>query len=102
MSRCYREVGGAGDVYIGPHQKVPLYVYLYRFILRPSDFENLIGQKSILLADFNFVYMGILPFFLCILFLIKSKFLTLTDSHSDFKKLLIIILLLGYLACWDT
>jgi len=98
MSRCYREVGGAGDVYIGPHQKVPLYVYLYRFILRPSDFENLIGQKSILLADFNFVYMGILPFFLCILFLIKSKFLTLTDSHSDFKKLLIIIFTVGILS----
>jgi len=97
LSRCYREVGQDGT-YIGPLQKVPLRIYMYRYLLNPSDFENFIGQKSVLINDFNFVYMGILPLFLCIIFLVKSKLLEITEEHGYLKKLLVIILLIGLLS----
>jgi hypothetical protein len=94
LSSCYREVGQDGT-YIGPTEKVPLRIYLYRYLLRPEDFQNALGQKSVLLNDFNFVYMGILPLFLCIMFLAKSKILNLLPDHISFRRLLIIILVVG-------
>lgn len=97
LSRCYREVGQDGT-YIGPLQKVPLRIYMYRYLLNPSDFENFIGQKSVLLNDWNFVYMGILPLCLCIAFLVKGRFLQITEKHTHLKKLLIIILVIGVLS----
>lgn len=97
LSRCYREVGSNGT-YIGPNQKVPIYIYMYRFVLNPSDFENLAGQKSVLITDYNFVYMGILPLFLCIIFFLKGKILKLSEMHIYLKKLLVIILVTGVLS----
>ena len=96
LSRSYREVGKA--VYVDPLQKVPLYVYLYWYILKPSDFENFLGQKSAVLDDFNYLYMGILPFSLFIIFLIKSRFLKMISEHVYLTRLLVIILIFGILS----
>lgn len=97
LSLAYREVGQDGT-YIGPATKVPLRIYLYRYLLRPEDFQNALGQKSVLLNDFNFVYMGILPLILSIVLLAKGKALNLAVAHVRLKKLLIIVLVTGVLS----
>jgi len=92
MSDAYRNVNG---MYLGPTQKMPLQWFLHLYVLKPTDFENLIGEKSAIPDDYNYVYMGILPLFLCILFLVKRKSLKIADDHRYLLKVLLFSFLIG-------
>jgi len=92
LSDAYRNVNG---MYLGPTQKMPLEWFLHLYVLKPTDFENLAGEKTVIPDDYNYVYMGILPLFLCVLFLIKRRSLKLMDEHRILLKVLFFSFLIG-------
>lgn len=91
-----REV--SDTTYLEPTKMVPVHTFVYRYILNPSDYENLVGRKSVLPNDWNFLYMGILPLFLCMFFLLKAKSLKISKDHLDLKRILIITGSIGILS----
>lgn len=96
MSQCYRWVGAENP--IAPGEKVPLHVYAYKYIITLSNLANLLGKDYSQPEDGNKIYMGILPLFLFITFLIKSKSVKIIQDHVYLKRLLIIILAIGALS----
>lgn len=96
MSRCYRWVGA--DNPIGPGEKVPISVYAQKYILHPTGIFNLFGRYYDQPEDGDILYMGILPLFLFIAYLIKSRAIKITSEHQLFKNVLLTILTVGLLS----
>jgi len=98
MSRCYRTV--SGGVFIGPGQKVPLFIYAHWFIIELSNLGNFFGQKYAQPNDDNILYMGILPLFLVVVYLVYywSRPKKANSVHATFTKLLTMILVIGVLS----
>lgn len=96
MSRCIRTV--SGGVYIGPGQKVPLFIYAHWFIIKLSYLGNLLGQGYMQPDDDNTLYMGILPLFLVIAYFIWYKSGRTTPANAALTRLLTIILVIGALS----
>ncbi|HVU54587.1 MAG TPA: hypothetical protein VHD83_06000 [Puia sp.] len=96
LSRCYRTV--SHGYFIGPGEKVPLFVYAHWFIINLSNLGNLLGQQFVQPDDDNIIYMGILPLSLAILYLFWHRRGNLTAPHSELTKLLYIILAVGVLS----
>jgi len=98
LIRCYRWV--SGGVLIGPGQKVPLYLYSHWFILQFSNLANFLGQDIFPPDDDNLLYMGVLPLFLGITFLLVYRSLKIEKAHKRLTKMLLAILLLGIIAAF--
>ena len=96
MSRCYRTI--SGGMFIGPGQKVPLYIYSHWFIIKLSNLGNFLAPGYAQPDDDNILYMGILPLILTIIYLIWPKRAQITTIHLGLTKLLIIILVIGFLS----
>jgi hypothetical protein len=96
MGQCYRWVGA--DHPIGPGEKVPLSVYAYKNILTPANIFNLFGMDYSQPEDGNMIYMGVLPLFLFIIYLIKDISRNTIREHTHLKRLLLIILVTGLLS----
>lgn len=98
MSRCYRWVGS--DQPLAPGQKVPFHIYAFLYTIKPSDLGNLLGMNYNRPADDNVIYMGVLPLFLLIAYLIKCRFLSLPRESVRLTRLLLIIALIGFVSIW--
>lgn len=93
LSQCYRNVGEG--VFAGPGQKVPLQIYTHQFVINFYNLPNLLGQEFTTPEDDNVLYMGILPLFLLVTYLVCRKFLQLSKVHADVTCFLLIILAVG-------
>lgn len=96
LSRSYRTV--SYGIFIAPGQKVPLYIYSHWFIISLSNLGNFLAQGYAQPDDDNILYMGILPLFLTIIYLIWPKRTKTPTIHSGLTKLLLIILMIGFLS----
>jgi len=101
MSLSYRWVGAESP--IRPGQKVPFHIYAFLYILKPIDYANLLGKNISRPIDGDSIYMGVLPLFLLITYLIKCRYMALSSEYKDLTKLMVIIsavaipITLGYL-----
>ncbi len=101
MSLSYRWIGS--DIPIRPGQKVPFHIFAYLYILNPTDYSNLLGKNISRPVDGDSLYMGVLPAFLLITYLIKSRYIAIQREYMDLTKLMVIIsvvaipITLGYL-----
>ncbi len=96
MARSYRTV--SGGIFIGPGQKVPLYIYSHWFIIQPRNFLNLLGQQYAPPDDDNILYMGVLPLLLMFVYLVWFRSGKTSEIHAGLTKLLIVILGIGLLS----
>ena len=96
LSHAYRWVGA--DSPVAPGEKLPLSVYRYKYIITLSNLANLLGRNYAEPEDGNMIYMGVLPLFLFIVFLVKNKLLKLEEQQLFLKKILSIILIIGTLS----
>jgi hypothetical protein len=100
LLRSYREVGGGPypSLFVRSDQPAPLSTYLHRFVFRPTDLGNLLGGMPTINADYNSIYMGILPLFLTIILIFRGKLLQMAKPHLELKGIFILILILGILS----
>jgi hypothetical protein len=93
LSNVYRSVGPG--VLVGPGRNVPIDIYTHRFMINLYNLPNLLGQELTPPEDDNIIYMGILPLFLFIIYMVRHKLLKLLPVHAEITKLLLIILIIG-------
>jgi len=96
MASCLRTV--SGGVYIGPGQKVPIYIYSHWYIIKLANFGNFLSPTHAQPDDDNILYMGILPLMLVVLYMAWSKKSSIASPHRVLNRLLYIILAIGILS----
>jgi len=96
LSHCYRMVTPTPFEPLG--HKVTLYTYAHSLIITFSNLLNFFGRSYNVPDDDNQLYMGILPLFLFIIYLVKNRSLQITARHSELTKILFIILAIGVLS----
>lgn len=96
LSQCYRTV--SGGIYIGPGQKVPLFIYGHWFIIQLQNLLNLFVQSYAQPDDDNTLYMGLLPIVLIAACLFWRKGEKLSNNFGNLRKLFGMILALGLLS----
>jgi hypothetical protein len=96
MSQCYRWVGA--EYPVGPGEKVPQFVYAHKNIMTLSNLSNLFDRYNSEPDDNNNMYMGILPLFLFIAYLLKGNTSQTGAVHVHLKRILNIILVVGLLS----
>jgi hypothetical protein len=96
MALSYRTV--SHGLFIGPGQKVPLFIYSHWFIIHPENFLNFLGRHYAQPDDDNTLYMGVLPLLLVILYLFWFRSAKVSAVHAGLTKLLMIILGIGLIS----
>jgi hypothetical protein len=96
LARCLRTV--SGGVFIGPGEKVPLFIYSHWFIIQLSNLGNFLGQGIVPPDDDNTLYLGVLPLFLVIGWLLWRRRHQPSAPFVQLSRLLTIILSIGFLA----
>lgn len=96
MSQCYRWVGA--EYPVGPGEKVPQFVFAHKNIMTLSNITNLFDRYNSEPEDNNNMYLGILPLFLFIAYLLKGNSPQTIAIHVHVKKILNILLVVGALS----